>query len=186
MLRIVIPQAEHLPGYVAALQRGWSPDNVRGTAAAQEELAAIDRDPVRFLALQVDREAQGGPVTLPDGRQVPRLPGYRHWLWDGEFCGVIGFRWQAGTAELPSHVLGHIGYAVVPWKRQRGYATAALAQLLPLARAEGLAWVELTTDLDNRPSQRVIEANGGVRQGEFVKDAAYGGAAGLRYRIALA
>ena len=55
-------------------------------------------------------------------------------MWDGEFCGSIGFRWQPGTSTLPPYVLGHIGYAVVPWKRGRGYATQALALLLPEAR----------------------------------------------------
>jgi predicted acetyltransferase len=116
---------------------------------------------------------------------VPRLPGLRCWLWDGEFCGVIGLRWQAGTTALPSYVLGHVGYSVVPWKRRLGYATEALRQLLPLARAEGLPHVDLTTDPDNRASQKVIVANGGVLVERFTKDAAYGGTPGLRYRIAL-
>lgn len=160
-MMLVWPAVDHLPGYVAALKRGWSADNVRGHVAADEELAAITLDGTAFLAGLVDREAEGDPVTLPDGSQVPRLPGYRRWLWDGEFCGVIGFRWQRGTEALPPHCLGHIGYAVVPWKRGRGHATEALRQLLPEVRAEGLAWVEITTDPDNVASRRVIEANGG-------------------------
>jgi predicted acetyltransferase len=41
-------------------------------------------------------------------------------MWDGEFCGSIGLRWLPGTEELPPHCLGHIGYAVVPWKRRLG------------------------------------------------------------------
>ena len=81
-------------------------------------------------------------------------------MWDGEFCGSIGFRWQPGTEVLPPHCLGHIRYAVVPWKKRRGHATRALAAMLPLALAEGLRYVELTTDPDSLPSQRVIEANG--------------------------
>ena len=106
-------------------------------------------------------------------------------MWDGEFCGSIGFRWQPGTAELPSHVLGHIGYSVAPWKRQRGYATEALRQILDDAAVEGLPFVVLTTDVDNVASQRVIEANGGVLVDRFTKDLAYGGSCGLRFRIAL-
>jgi predicted acetyltransferase len=51
----------------------------------------------------------------------------------------------AGAAP-PPHVLGHIGYAVVPWKQRRGYATQALRQVLPHAWAEGLPCVELTAD----------------------------------------
>ncbi|TGV60745.1 GNAT family N-acetyltransferase, partial [Mesorhizobium sp. M2D.F.Ca.ET.160.01.1.1] len=106
----------------------------------------IERDPVAFLAGLDDPEAKGPPINLPDGTSVPGLPGFRRWIWDGEASGSIGFRWQQGTAELPSHVLGHIGYAVVPWKRRRGYATEALRLMLDEARAVGLAYVEMTAD----------------------------------------
>lgn len=74
---------------------------------------------------------------------------------------------------------------MVSWKQGRGYATRALALLLPEAKAEGLAYVELTTDVDNVASQRVILKNGGVLVERFRKPAAYGGTEGLRYRIAL-
>jgi predicted acetyltransferase len=107
-------------------------------------------------------------------------------MWDGEFCGSIGFRWQPGTTELPPYCLGHVGYSVVPWKRQRGYATRALQLLLPHARAEGLAYIELTTDADNLASRRVIEANGGTLIERFYKPVVYGGAESLRYRIVIA
>ena len=161
-MQLLTPSLEKLPGYVAALERGWSPDNMRGEEAAREELQKIEADAPAFVALQVDREAKGPPIELPDGSTAQRLPGYRLWMWDGEFCGAIGLRWQTGTSALPPHVLGHIGYAVVPWMRRRGCATKALGLLLPLARAEGLDWVEITTDADDIPSQRVILANGGV------------------------
>ncbi len=125
------PALDLLPDYVNALKRGWSSDNVRGAAAAAEELRSIARDAAAFVALQDDRDAKGAPITMPDGSAVPRLPGYRRWLWDGEFCGSIGFRWQKGTSTLPGYVLGHIGYAVVPWKQRRGYATQALRPAAP-------------------------------------------------------
>src|SRR5438552_572384 len=144
---LVWPAPEYLPSYRRALEQGWSPDNLRPEAAAAE-LAHIARDPAGFLAAQVDREAKGPPITRPDGSQGKRLPGYHRWMWDGEFCGSIGFRWQPGTNELPPHVLGHIGFAVVPWKRRKGYATEALGRLLPDAKKEGLAYVELTTDFE--------------------------------------
>jgi predicted acetyltransferase len=183
-MELVWPAAQYLSGYVHALQQDWSPDNLRPQAAA-DELARIARDPARFLSEQVDRDAKGPPVDLPDGSTVPRLPGYSQWMWDGEFCGSIGFRWQPGTTELTPHCLGHIGYSVVPWKRQRGYATRALELLLPQARDEGLAYVELTTDADNIASKRVIEANGGQVIERFHKPAAYGGTESLRFRILL-
>ncbi|TPN85727.1 GNAT family N-acetyltransferase [Mesorhizobium sp. CU2] len=185
MIQIVKPALEHLPSYKAALERGWSPDNVRLLEATREQLAAIERDPVAFLADLDDPHAKGSPITLPDGTKVARLPGFRRWIWDGEAAGSIGFRWQKGTSKLPSHVLGHIGYAVVPWKRGRGYATEALRLMLEEARAVGLDYVEMTTDLDNPASQRVIVVNGGKAVGRFVKLAAYGGAESLRFRIYL-
>ncbi len=184
-MHLVWPARDYLPGYVAALERGWSADNLRGEAAAREELARIAADPDAFLASLVDREAAGEPIALPDGTTVSRLPGYRRWMWDGEFCGSIGFRWQRGTEALPPHCLGHIGYAVVPWKRGRGYATRALHDVLQDAKAEGLRYVEITTQPENVPSQRVILANGGLLVEEFVTPAAVGGRRELRYRVQL-
>ena len=184
-MQLIVPDLAHLDGYADALRRGWSPDNVRVDEAPLEELARIEADPAAFVASLDDPEAKAGPITLPDGTMVPRMPGYRRWMWDGEFCGSIGFRWQPGTGALPPHCLGHIGYAVVPWKRNRGYATSALRQMLPEARAEGLAYVEITTDPDNVASQRVIEANGGVLVERFTKPPQFGSKPGLRYRIDL-
>jgi predicted acetyltransferase len=108
-VKLVWPAPEYLAGYVAALERGWSPDNLRGAAAAAEQLTRIAADADQFLASLVDRDATGGPLILPDGASVPRLPGYWRWIWDGEFCGAIGLRWQAGTEALPVYCLGHIG-----------------------------------------------------------------------------
>ena len=183
-MQLVRPSGSQLSSYVAALERGWSADNARGVAAAHEELARIQEDPAAFIEGLVDREAKGRPITLPDGSIVPRIPGYHRWLWDGEFCGSIGFRWQAGTTDLPPHCLGHIGYSVVPWKQRLGYATQALGLLLVEARAEGLPFVEITTDPQNTASQRVIEANGGVLFERFTKPPQFGSVPGLRFRIA--
>jgi predicted acetyltransferase len=182
-VRFIRPTIDALPGYVTALERGWTPDNTRGMAAAEEEIRLIEQDADSLVASLDDPEANGAPIVLPNGVAVPRLPGYRRWVWDGEFCGSIGFRWQPGTSSLPEHVLGHVGYAVVPWKRGRGYATKALALLLPEAWRQGLEYIELTTDPDNIASQKVILNNGGQFVGRFRKLDAYGGAEGLRYRI---
>jgi predicted acetyltransferase len=177
------PSLDILPSYVAALQRGWSADNVRGRAAAEEELRRVDEDAQAFVDSLEDREAKRERVVLPNGSTVQRIPGFRRWVWDGEFCGSIGFRWQPGTSSLPPHVLGHIGYAIVPWKRDRGYASRALALLLPEAWSLGLDQVDLTTDPDNIPSQKVILNNGGDFVGLFRKPDAYGGGESMLFRI---
>lgn len=179
---LVRPSLEYLPGYIAALERGWSPDTTRIEAAA-EELIEIEQSPEAFFARLDDPEAKAGPVRLPDGTLVQRLPGLHRWLWDGEFSGSIGFRWSPGTPALPPTCLGHIGYSVVPWKRGRGYARAALEQILPEARERNLPYVELIANVDNVASQRVILANGGVLIERFAKEPSLGGGEALRFRI---
>lgn len=57
---------------------------------------------------------------------------------------------------------GHIGYAVRPAFRRRGYATEILRQSLPIAGALGLDKVLVTCDEGNSASAAVIERCGGV------------------------
>ena len=45
-LELVKPALPYLPEYRAALETGWSADNVRGADAAREELAKIVADPL--------------------------------------------------------------------------------------------------------------------------------------------
>src|SRR5579863_6635734 len=111
-MHLIRPAQEHLASYVAALERGWSPDSARGAMAAKEELEHIRADAAVFLEGLDDREAKGLPVTLPDGSRVARIPGFHRWLWDGEFAGRISLRWRPGTTDLPPYCLGHAGYGV--------------------------------------------------------------------------
>lgn len=183
-MQLVWPGAETLRSYCEALRRGYSPNNLRPEAGA-EELAAIAADPDGFLRRIVDFKGGGPGVKLPDGSFVPRLPGYRKWMWDGEFCGSIGLRWVEGTSELPDYCLGHIGYSVVPWKQRKGYATQALGWMLEEARRRHLAYVEITTAVGNDASRKVILSNGGVLVEEFEKPASLGGGPECRYRVRL-
>lgn len=64
---------------------------------------------------------------------------------------------------------GHVGYAVVPAFRRRGYATEILRQALVIARERlGLDRVLVTCDDDNVASIRVIEKNGGVLENTVI------------------
>jgi RimJ/RimL family protein N-acetyltransferase len=181
-MKLVEPDLDCLASYVAALRRGWTYDNHRGEDAIREDLARIESDPRAFVASHVDREAKGPPIVLPDGSHAKRLPSFRLWMWDGEFCGAIQLRWAPGTHALPPTCLGHIGYGVVPWKRRRGYATRALALLRPRVRREGLTYADIVADAANAISHKVMLANGAFAFQRFRAPASCGGADCLRFR----
>jgi predicted acetyltransferase len=183
---LVSPAPEYLASYLESLERGWSSEtSAEDVEVAADERRAILADPDAFIVEMNHPTRLGRPVRLPGGREVPRLPSERRWMWDGQYCGAISVRFTPGTHDLPPHCLGHVGYAVVPWQRRRGHATSALAQLLPIAADQGLEWVDLVTSVDNDASQRVIRANGGRRIEEFVAPVESGAFAAIRWRILL-
>ena len=185
-MELVAPAMECLDSYRESLRRGWSSETATEDAeAAASELADVNADSLGFVVALNDLYFGGRPVILRDGSEVPRLPSVRRWMWDGEYCGAISLRWQPGTMDLPPHCLGHIGYAVVPWKRRLGYATSALGQMLVIARAQGLPYVDIVTDDDNVASQAVVRANGGLVAEEFVTPPSSGSHPALRFRFAL-
>ncbi|MEM7213597.1 MAG: GNAT family N-acetyltransferase [Pseudomonadota bacterium] len=183
-MELVTPTIAKLPDYARALERGWSPDNLRPELAT-EQLVEISQDANAFVAGLQDNGSRDDEVVLPDGSRVPRLPSMRRWIWDAGFCGTIGLRWQAGTEALPPTCAGHIGYAVVPWRRNQGHASAALIAVLPMARAVGLNHVDLSTDPDNLASIRVMERAGAEFVERFRMSEPLGGREAVRYRIQL-
>ena len=184
-MEIVRPEERYLKSYKGALIQAISLGTVVRLEEAQRDLLEIETAPESFLAKQEDPEALGGDIKLPDGTYAPRMPGKTRFLWDGEICGTINFSWQVGTTELPDYYLGHIGYEVFSWKRNMGYASQALKQILPEAIKLGMLFVELVTNAENLISQRVIEKSGGVLYERFIQPQSHGGADGLRVRIYL-
>ncbi len=178
------PTLDRLADYVAELEQGWSPNTVFPEDGAREELAQIAADPAAFLAGIDDPQALGPPVPQPDGSVIPRLPSFRRWvLADEVLVGGIGIRWQPGTDALPPHVLGHIGFSIIPRFQGRGYARRALELMLDHAWALGLGSVELTAHADNAASQAILVACQGQLQERFTTPVAWGARPAVRYRI---
>jgi len=182
-VRLRVPQPAMLPHYLAALRRGWTPDSDGDLDRAQRLAEQVEADASRYLSWLWNPEALGPKVTLEDGREVPRLAHVRHWIVDDDFCGEINLRWQPGTSELPDYCDGHVGYAVVPWKRRRGVAASALRQLARLAPSFGLAWLDIAMSVDNLASRRVAESAGAVLLDEYTA-LEQGGVRACKYRLA--
>ncbi len=79
---------------------------------------------------------------------------------DGELVGRTSIRHSLGP--WLARWGGHIGYAVRPGRRRRGYATEILHQSLAIAKILGIDKVLITCDEDNVASIAVIERCGGV------------------------
>jgi predicted acetyltransferase len=109
----------------------------------------------RYLA--VLREQERGENLAP--RHVPST--FLFAFEEPRIVGRVSLRHRLNP--FLERVGGHIGYAVVPEFRRKGYATEILRQALVIAGERlGLDRVLVTCDDDNVASIRTIEKNGGV------------------------
>lgn len=141
-------------------------------AQARQAHAELAREDFTFLLdwdpgapwsqyLQLLRQQRRGLV--PEGR-VPAT--FLAVQVGGDLVGRVSIRHQLN--DHLAAVGGHIGYAVRPGHRGRGYATAVLRQALVVARAEGVEQVLVTCEESNAASAAVITRCGGVLEDVYV------------------
>ena len=99
------------------------------------------------------------------GKSLPNdwVSSTTYWLIDNdEFVGHINIRHKLN--DHLEKIGGHIGYAIRPSARNKGYGTKILELTLPKARQLGLQKVLITCDESNIASQKIIEKNKGQLQ----------------------
>ena len=136
-------------------------------ASARAAHAELEQEGFSFLLDWSPREPWSGYVERLDRsrRGVHLPPGWVPSTFlvaevAGELVGRTSIRHDLN--EYLADLGGHIGYAVRPAYRGRGYAREILGQSLAVARAEGVERILVTCDEDNIGSRRTIERLGGV------------------------
>lgn len=160
------PSLALLPDLLAAMDTGFSPNTMDVTRAAIAlRKTEIEKDRQGF----VDKAIGARDPSVMEGLPSSRLPAVSGWgYWGQQFIGVAQCRWQDGTHELPGHVLGHIGYSIVPAFRGRGFGRLMARWVCAQARERGMDYIVLACLRDNVASARIATSLGGVEQDTLV------------------
>jgi predicted acetyltransferase len=148
---------KHRQSFLSLVEDFHTAGEYRFQADLEQIHSNFDEYTQRLLAREVS-------IGLPEGK----VPQTTLWLVKDsvELIGISHLRHQL-TSTLEHHG-GHIGYAVRPSERGKGYGTCLLKLTLGAAYSIGLSRILITCDTDNIPSVRVIEKNGGVLDNQLI------------------
>ena len=138
------------------------PEDAALVLSWREEPSARRYQPLRRVPLERLREMLAERAALP---LSPALTGDVQWLIVAP-KGPVG--WVTLTIESREHGLGNVGYTIGERFRGRGYATAGLRAMLPLAFGADtvdLARLQAVAAVENTASRRVLERAGFVYEG---------------------
>lgn len=151
---LVVPSILYEESFMQALKE-YHAEN-RYLEFAQKDLK---KDFNLFVEQLIDR--QKGKNLKPG-----YVPETMYWLVEGnEFIGRVSIRHYLN--EKLEEKGGHIGYDVRPSRRGMGYGKLLLKLGLKKAKDLGIDDAIITCDIENIPSRKIIEANGGVLEKKY-------------------
>jgi predicted acetyltransferase len=157
MPHLTLPAALFRGSYMAAAEE-FVPEGrfmFQALGIPAEAPDAFDQVLARLAAAREGRIRAEGVVPATD-----------LWLVEGtEFLGQVSIR-HTLTPRL-ERIGGHIGYAIRPSARRRGYGRLILRLALPEAFRLGINPALVTCDATNAASRKIIEANGGKLQDQI-------------------
>ncbi len=153
-LKLILPNKKYVSSFAKGMEEFRSEKKKsRPTESTLKYFKSVKDFPVYQKKMTDDRKG----TDLPKGR----VPSTAYWAMVGnKFVGILKLRHRLNKKLLKMG--GHIGYAVVPSERRKGYATQMLRLALKRAKALGIEKALLTCDQSNIVSRKVIEKNGGI------------------------
>lgn len=152
-MKLVLPSVE----YEQSFREYQKELLVLGRSATEMDSEALFKESKDFEDFVVKLCAGAEGKFIPEGYVSHTM----YWLVDGDkFIGGVDIRHRL-TDHL-REVGGHIGYAIRPSERGKGYGNMILSLALPKAKELGITDVLLTCKEGNVASAKVIEKNGGV------------------------
>lgn len=158
MPKLVRPSNRYRDSFLAAVREA----QITGSGLGDTLNWKLDDISADFEGFLRELRRYEPPNELPEGFV------HSEYWWlveDNEYLGRASVRYTLN--DKLREFGGHIGYEVRPSQRRKGYGTLILRLALERARELGIGDVLVTCDVDNLGSRGVIEANGGVLEGEF-------------------
>jgi predicted acetyltransferase len=153
-LKLILPSKKYVASYVRALT-AFAKDGTN-VAEGPHRIRILQsiKDFPKYL--KVTNEERKG-INIPKDR----VPATMYWaVVKNKVIGRVHIRHKLNKGLRV--VGGHIGYAVIPSERGKGYATEMLRQAVNITKKMGIKKAMITCSDQNIASQKVIEANGGI------------------------